>query len=101
MVEIVTEVLAELSLKVTLSPAAKAVFVKIGLFVRLGPASTAWPNPSTTANTDRQDALLVGRRSVRQFLIFAAGAGHQEVAQEAVKVTFKEPTIGRFVTSGH
>jgi len=48
-------------------------------------ASFLAANNRKTINTDVQDALLVGRRIVRQFLIFAAGAVLAWIALESAR----------------
>ena len=48
-------------------------------------ASFLAANNRKTINTDRQDALLVGRRIMRQLLIFAAGAGLAWIALESAR----------------
>jgi len=48
-------------------------------------ASFLAANNRKMINTDRQDALLVGRRIVRQFLIFAAGAVLAWIALESAR----------------
>jgi hypothetical protein len=48
-------------------------------------ASFLAANNRKTINTDRQDAMLVGRRIVRQFLIFTAGALLAWIALESAR----------------
>jgi hypothetical protein len=48
-------------------------------------ASYLAANNRKTLNTDRQDVLLAGRRIVRQFLIFAAGAALAWIALESAR----------------